>query len=500
MMSDLQCRTEANERAKIFCEKCIAAGLGKNSVKQKQPAAPAFRPTLQPRRPAAQPDNGSRLKLGIILGASAAALALIAGMLLKPAPPAVLPLSPPDAAPIAAPKPAAGLAPATVNATQQPMPAPAAVPGPLPAESDVDQIRNQRAAKLLADASRQYKERPDTLDTYAETLLVVSSTYKSTPSGPEAAKVLEELKPLIAKLEIRQKANNLLRNPGFESGQLDPWMAWGKASISPNPTDARTGKFCIRVDPGDNGFGQIVNGLTPNTTYELTGWLNVHGAGNVPFWIAMGVKDFGEADKFVATSSGVYTKLLVTFTTARDKSSAVVYCWKTHGDWGYCDDFTLTSAPPEVVATARMQKPLWRYATERPAGDWMKPEFDAGAWKEGPAGFGTIGTPASVVNTEWKSDDIWLRREFEIPDAAANADGKDDLRLVMHHDDDAEVYINGVLAVKESGYLADYKEFDIGTEAKESIKAGKNMLAVHCHQVKGGQYIDVGIVKLSTAK
>jgi len=63
-----------------------------------------------------------------------------------------------------------------------------------------------------------------------------------------------------------------------------------------------------------------------------------------------------------------------------------------------------------VLPTAVEERPRWRYTTTKPSADWFKPEFDAGAWKEGAAGFGTRGTYAgSRVRTEWNTSDIWLR-------------------------------------------------------------------------------------------
>ena len=69
----------------------------------------------------------------------------------------------------------------------------------------------------------------------------------------------------------------------------------------------------------------------------------------------------------------------------------------------------------------------------------------------------------------------------------------------MHHDEDAEVYINGVLASRTRGFTVDYEEFPLTKEGKAALKPGRNLIAVHCKQTGGGQYIDVGIVRLVPA-
>jgi len=143
----------------------------------------------------------------------------------------------------------------------------------------------------------------------------------------------------------------------------------------------------------------------------------------------------------------------------------------------------------DVVPTSQAKGITWRYTTDKPADDWMKAAFDASAWKEGPGGFGTEGTPGAVVRTVWKTDDIWLRREFDWP-----ADATGTPALTVHHDEDVEVYINGVLAGKAGGFISDYEEMALTPEGAAALKPGKNVFAVHCHQTTGGQYIDVGII------
>jgi len=70
----------------------------------------------------------------------------------------------------------------------------------------------------------------------------------------------------------------------------------------------------------------------------------------------------------------------------------------------------------------------------------------------------------------------------------------------LHHDEDAEVYINGVLAVKVSGFISSYDVFPLTRESRAALKPGKNLIAMHCHQTTGGQYIDAGFVRIQQAE
>ena len=157
----------------------------------------------------------------------------------------------------------------------------------------------------------------------------------------------------------------------------------------------------------------------------------------------------------------------------------------------------LHGPPPvvsRVVPTSREQGQSWRYRTTEPDEGWQRPDDDDSAWQEGPGGFGTKSTPGAIVRTEWKSSDIWLRRCFTLEDVDLH-----EPCLLIHHDEDAEVYINGRLVAELTGHTTDYVAVYVGDKLAAALKAGKNVLAVHCRQTRGGQYIDVGISDVKPA-
>jgi hypothetical protein len=94
-----------------------------------------------------------------------------------------------------------------------------------------------------------------------------------------------------------------------------------------------------------------------------------------------------------------------------------------------------------------------------------------------------------VVKTVWDTPDIWLRRSFQLDSVPTQGD----ISLIVHHDEDAEIYLNGKLVKQLKGFIGGYTPVALPAKAMEALRAGQNTLAVHCHQTTGGQYIDVGM-------
>jgi hypothetical protein len=150
--------------------------------------------------------------------------------------------------------------------------------------------------------------------------------------------------------------------------------------------------------------------------------------------------------------------------------------------------------PPRItaaIATSRSMPVSYRYTLTKPSGEWTQSDYDDRDWKRGDGGFGTAGTPGAVVGTTWNTPDIWLRRTAVLPATVDPAR----LQLDVYHDEDVEIYLNGIHAASASGYQVRYELLEIGSAARGALKPGSSVtIAVHCHQTGGGQGVDVGLV------
>jgi beta-galactosidase len=141
-----------------------------------------------------------------------------------------------------------------------------------------------------------------------------------------------------------------------------------------------------------------------------------------------------------------------------------------------------------ALAEESFADPAWRYTLRRPAKGWESTGFDDRGWKTGPGGFGTPGTPGARIGTLWRTRDIWLRRTIVLKSVPKKA------ALLIHHDEDAEVYVNGTQVATLKGYVTKYKVEPLTAKQRAALRAGKNVVAVHCRQTGGGQFIDVHVV------
>ncbi len=145
-----------------------------------------------------------------------------------------------------------------------------------------------------------------------------------------------------------------------------------------------------------------------------------------------------------------------------------------------------------VVPTSRGEGQAWRYTTTEPSAGWSRPGFDDSTWREGLGGFGRTRSDGTHVRTVWTSPDLWLRRTFVLA-----GDTLSGLHLLVRHDDDVDIYIDGVRAGSLEGANQAYEIVPISPEARRLLRRGVHTLSVHVHNTRGAQYVDVGIVDVS---
>lgn len=130
---------------------------------------------------------------------------------------------------------------------------------------------------------------------------------------------------------------NYIVNAGLEAGDKTGWTGWGTWAIANSSQYA--GSYCAKLN-ASSAAEQIVQGLSPNTTYTLKAKVKTDSASSNVF---LGVKEFGGAEINVSASGTTYLEKTVSFTTGPNSTSARIYLYRdTSGSgYGYGDSFEL---------------------------------------------------------------------------------------------------------------------------------------------------------------
>ena len=73
------------------------------------------------------------------------------------------------------------------------------------------------------------------------------------------------------------------------------------------------------------------------------------------------------------------------------------------------------------------------------------------------------------------------------------------LALELHYDNDCEIFLNGHLIHSAEGHTTNYQRVALDQRAPKALQAGRNVLAIHCRQREGGQYIDCALLAATSS-
>ncbi|PZP47163.1 MAG: glutaminase [Pseudopedobacter saltans] len=127
-----------------------------------------------------------------------------------------------------------------------------------------------------------------------------------------------------------------------------------------------------------------------------------------------------------------------------------------------------------------------KYATTEPEADWYGLGLNENNWSAGQEPF---SDNPSIGKTEWKTKEIWTRKVFDY-----KGENYKSLYLAVQHDDDAEIFVNGVSVLKAGGANGKLEYFELKDKILPLLKKGKNILAVHCTNTGGLAYLQTDIV------
>ncbi len=134
-----------------------------------------------------------------------------------------------------------------------------------------------------------------------------------------------------------QLGNEEILDPGFESGNLDPFwdLSYGNSGLV---TENVHSGFYGGYLSGNGAFEQLIN-VMPNTSYELSCWGKVLEDGYNAY---LGVSKYGADVQNALFTETFYDKKTISFTTTDMATTANIWVWNGDAEHKiYVDDFRL---------------------------------------------------------------------------------------------------------------------------------------------------------------
>lgn len=140
-----------------------------------------------------------------------------------------------------------------------------------------------------------------------------------------------------------------------------------------------------------------------------------------------------------------------------------------------------------IVRMGEVEPLSVRYSFVQPEGNWKDIGFDDHNWNAGNAPFGKRFQ--SLINTVWESSHLWVRKEFVLDEDVLDKK----VFIEFSHDDDVEIYVNGIEVVRVYDKCQDNIFKEINDEAHRSLRKGNNVITAYCHNRGGDAYLDFGV-------
>ncbi len=123
---------------------------------------------------------------------------------------------------------------------------------------------------------------------------------------------------------------------------------------------------------------------------------------------------------------------------------------------------------------------------------WMNPDASEAGWSNSRGPWGSRGE-YPYIQSDWggNNTDRYIRRHVTL----TADDIRGDFWIIYSHDDQCEVYVNGVKVVETDVSWHQNVKVHLTGAARASLVEGDNVIAYHVHNTSGGAQADIGLYK-----